>query len=175
MNVPQALAQQFGFVYGVIGRNLEGMTQHHSIAQPPQGGNCANWILGHVTNVQNGVMSLLGEAPVWQSEQLAHAGFEPIRSQTHAIDWDTMRSQFLASRERCIAAIAALPEQKLAETVPHPFGGTCTRGELLTTLAFHQAYHAGQLGMCRRVAGLEGAIKAPGQAQAQAQAQAQNA
>jgi uncharacterized damage-inducible protein DinB len=42
-----------------------------------------------------------------------------------------------------------------------------TRAELLYVLAFHQAYHAGQLAISRRIAGLEGAVKSPRQAQAQ--------
>lgn len=42
-----------------------------------------------------------------------------------------------------------------------------SRAELLNILAFHQAYHAGQLAICRRIAGLDGVIKAPGQPQTQ--------
>jgi uncharacterized damage-inducible protein DinB len=47
--------------------------------------------------------------------------------------------------------------------VPHPFGGQTSRAELLALLAQHQMYHAGQLGIVRRIAGLEGAVKGPGQ------------
>ena len=39
-----------------------------------------------------------------------------------------------------------------------------SRGELLNVLAYHQAYHVGQLGVVRRIAGLEGKVKGPGQA-----------
>ena len=167
MKVQEVLAQQFGLVYQVTAANLEGMTQQHSLAQPSPGGNCANWILGHLTNVQNGAMQLIGANPVWESEQLKRAGFDPIESAAGAIDWNTMRDRFLGSRESCIAAVSALSDGALSETVPHPFGGTCTRAELLAILAFHQTYHAGQLAMCRRVAGLDGVIRAPGQPQAQ--------
>ena len=167
MKVQEALAQQYGIMYQVTAANLAGMTQQHSLAQPSPGGNCANWILGHLSNVQNGVMQLIGEKPVWESEQLKRAGFEPIETAASAIDWDTMRDRFLGSGERCVAGISALSDKTLSETVPHPFGGTCTRGELLSLLAFHQSYHSGQLALCRRVAGLEGVIKGPGQPQAQ--------
>ena len=43
------------------------------------------------------------------------------------------------------------------------YGGTCSRAELLNLLAFHQTYHVGQLAISRRIAGLDGAIKGPGQ------------
>jgi uncharacterized damage-inducible protein DinB len=139
------------------------MTPEQSLAQPKSGGNCANWVLGHLTDVQNKVMALVGEPAVWESDQLARAGWDPITSRSNAIDWDTLRDRFLGSRERCVSAISALSDQSLSEPVPHPFGGTTSRGELLGILSFHQAYHSGQLGVVRRIAGLEGAVKGPGQ------------
>ena len=165
MNVQQAVGKQFEFIYQTAAANLSGMTPEQSLAQPSPGGNCANWILGHLTNVQNGVMQLIGEKPVWESEQLLRAGVDPIGRSSEAIDWNTMRDRFLGSRERCLAAIAKVSDQAIGETVPHPFGGSTTRGELLNLLAFHQAYHTGQLGLARRFAGLEGAVKGPRQAQ----------
>jgi uncharacterized damage-inducible protein DinB len=167
MKVQEAMAKQFDLVYKVAEANLEGMTPEQSLAQPSPGGNCANWILGHLTNVQNGVMRLVGEKPVWESEKLARAAFDPITGPAGAIDWKPLRDHFLGSRDRCLAAISALSDETLAESVPHPFGGTCSRAELLNTLAFHQAYHTGQLAVSRRIAGLEGKIKGPGQPQAQ--------
>lgn len=163
MKTQQSIAQQFGFVYKMIEVNVEGMTAEQSLAQPTPGGNCANWIVGHLTNVQNGVMRAIDQTPVWESEQLANAGWDPIKGRGQAIAWETMRDRILGSRDRCIAAISGLSDQQMAEEVPHPFGGNTSRAELLSLLAFHQAYHAGQLGIARRVAGLEGAVKGPRQ------------
>jgi len=165
MKVQEAMAQHFGLMYTVAAANLEGLTPEQSLAQPSPGGNCANWILGHLTDVQNGAMQLLGEKPVWESDQLKRASYDPITGPGGAIDWNTLRSHFLGSRERCLAAVSRLSDEALAETVPNPFGGTSTRAELLNLLAFHQTYHAGQLAISRRIAGLEGAVKGPGQAQ----------
>jgi uncharacterized damage-inducible protein DinB len=167
MNAQQAVAQQFELMYRVAAANLEGMTQDQSLIQPSSGGNCANWILGHLTNVQNGAMQLVGEKSVWDSDQLSRASFDPITGPAKAIEWNTLRERFLGSRERFLSAVSRLSDEAMAETVPHPFGGTCSRAELLNTLAFHQSYHTGQLAISRRIAGLEGAIKGPGQAQAQ--------
>ena len=163
MKTQQSIAHQFGLVYRMIEVNVESMTAGQSLAQPAPGGNCANWIVGHLTNLQNNVMRLIGEAPVWESDQLARAGWEPITGQGQAITWDTLRDRILGSRDRCVAAITRLSDQQMQEQVPHPFGGTASRAELLSLLAFHQAYHSGQLGLTRRIAGLEGAVKGPGQ------------
>ena len=160
-----ALKTQFQALFGTIGDNLAGMSQEDSLVQPAPGGNCANWILGHLMNVQNQTMQLLGEAPVWEAPELEHAGLDPITGAEDAIDFATMRDAFLASADRCLAAIDDLNEEQLAEGgIPHPFGGVTTRGSLLALLSFHQAYHAGQLGLSRRIAGHPGAVKAPGQA-----------
>ena len=167
MKAQETVAQHFTLMYKTAAANLDGITHEQSLAQPSPGGNCANWILGHLVEVQNGVMKLLGEKPVWESDQLALAGVDPITASSRAIDWDTLRDRFLGSRERCLAAIAAQSDKAMAAMVPHPFGGSCTRAELLNILAFHQTYHVGQLAISRRIAGLPGAIKGPRQAQAQ--------
>ena len=165
MKTRDMLGQHYGLMYQLAATNLAGMSPQQSVAQPSPGGNCANWILGHVVNVHNGVMQLVGEKPVWESEQLARAGFEPITGPSKAIDWEPLRDRFLQSRDRCLSAISSISDDALAEQVPHPFGGTCSRAELLSLLALHQNYHVGQLAMSRRIAGLPGAVKGPGQPQ----------
>jgi DinB superfamily len=163
MSAREQLVHQFVLLYATAAANLAGVTHDGSLAQPAGGGNCANWILGHLVNVHNAVMQVAGAEPVWQSEQLARAGFEPITGPAEAIEWDTLVERFLGSRDRCLAALGALTDAALEEQVADPFGGVCSRAQLLGTLAYHQAYHAGQLGMARRTAGLPGAVRAPGQ------------
>ena len=158
------LVQQYGAVYSVIARNVEGITHADSLAPAAGGGNTANWILGHLVNVQNGVMSIIGASPVWESDQLERARFDhPIRDAADAIDWDALVERFNASRDACLAGLASLTDEALAEPMPDPFGGDATRAGMLSILAGHQWYHAGQLGMARRAAGLRTAILAPGQ------------
>lgn len=157
------LQQHFTMMYTTAEANLEDMTLEDSLARPERGGNGAHWILGHMVKVQNGVMGVLGEEPVWEDDALDRVDRGPITGPEDALDWDGLRERFLGSRARCLAAIGALGDDELGEEVPDPFGGTTTRAGLLTTLAFHQAYHVGQLGLARRVAGLSGAIQGPDQ------------
>ena len=158
------LVQQFGAIYSVIARNVEGLTHADSLAPAAGGGNTANWILGHLVNVHNAVMGIIGAPPVWESEQLERARFDhPIRDAADAIDWDTLVERFNASRDACLTALASLTDGALDEKMPDPFGRDTTRGGMLSILAGHQWYHTGQLGMARRAAGLRTAILAPGQ------------
>jgi uncharacterized damage-inducible protein DinB len=109
-------------------------------------------------------MRILGAPPVWESAQLERARFDhPIRDAGDAIDWDSLVERFNASRDACLAALAALTDESLAEKMPDPFGNDSTRAGMLGILVVHQCYHAGQLGMARRAAGLKTAILAPGQ------------
>ena len=161
MEAADAIKTHYALAYRTIAMNTEGMSHEDSICQPAPDGNCANWIVGHVTAVQNEVMKLLGEAPAWDSEALERTA-RPITTEAEAIDWDVMLSELLASEKRCLAAIDRLSPEKLDEPGhPNPLGGELTFGELLNFLGFHQCYHAGQIGMARRVAGLDGVIKGP--------------
>lgn len=164
MTARDLLVQQFGVIYYMVGRNIDGLTPDESLVPAAGGGNTANWILGHLTNVQNAVMQIIGAAPVWQSAELERARFDhPIRDASDAIDWNALVTHFNASRDTCLAGLAALSDESLAETMPDPFGSTTTRAGMLSLLATHQCYHAGQLGMARRAAGKKAAILAPGQ------------
>ncbi len=61
---------------------------------------------------------------------------------------------------RVDAGLAALPVEVLGHPVPHSPENDPdeTIRSLLSTIFFHQAYHAGQTGVLRRVIGKPGAI-----------------
>lgn len=159
------LVLQFDAAYRVIGRNIDGLTHADSLAATAGGANTANWMLGHIVNVQNSIMAIIGAAPVWQDAQLERARFDhPIRDDAESIDWNKLVERFHASRDACLGALMALTDEQLAEKMPGPFGEESTRAGLLGFLSAHQWYHAGQLGMARRAAGKKAAILAPGQA-----------
>src|SRR5262245_3090460 len=106
MKQQESLAQLYGLAYFMIEANVEGMTHEQSLVQPSTGGNCSNWILGHLVDVHNAAMGLAGADPVWDSDQLKKASYEPITGAANAIDWNTLRSKALDSKERCLSAIA---------------------------------------------------------------------
>ncbi len=163
MTTKQMLQNQYGLVYSSVGAHVEGMTQEESLMAPEAGGNCANWILGHLTNVQNNLMQLMGAEPVWVNPKLDRDWNDPINGPEEAFDFSAMRDAFMNSQDRCLSAIASLSDEQLAQDgIPNPLGGTTTRDGLLALLAFHQTYHTGQLALARRVAGHPGVFKQPG-------------
>ncbi|HET8763251.1 MAG TPA: DinB family protein [Gemmatimonadales bacterium] len=161
--IQDLLSNQYEMLYGMTLMNLSDMTPEDSLVEPDGGANTANWVLGHLITVHNGAMQLLDQASVVPAEALAGAAPEPADRPDEPMDWELLTSRFAASKDRCLAAIAAVSDEALAEPMPHPFGGESTRGELLQLVAMHGTYHAGQLAMCRRAAEREGVIKGPRQ------------
>ncbi len=156
------LRYQLRLVHAMADRNLEGMSAEDSLVQPSGGGNCANWILGHLVNVHNELARLLGVEPAWEDPQLERAGPEPITGPESAIDWHALTARFAAVEERIGAALKRLTDQELGEVITTPAFGDTPRGILLSTILAHQVYHAGQLATTRRLAGHPGAIRIPG-------------
>jgi hypothetical protein len=161
LSASQILRQQFELIYATAELNLRHMTMEHSVIQPEPAGNPANWLLAHLIQIQNGVMWLVGQPPVWTDPRIPRVGLVPPVDPASPFDWDAMCSSLIASRDRCLDAIASLSDEQLTETLPDPFGGVTTRVELLGVLANHQPYHIGQLGLIRRLVGLPGEIRGP--------------
>ena len=147
----------------VVGLNADGISHEESLVQPRPGGNCFNWVLGHLVAIYGEALPLLGQQPVRPREELSHyqRGAPPITSADDAIQIEDLDKWWKESCARFDAGLAALPEERLAERAPFSPGDDPneTVGSLIATVVFHQAYHSGQLGVLRRIAGKPGAIK----------------
>jgi len=152
-----ALKLLFGHNYYTMGVNSRDLTHEESLIGPKPGGNCANWVLGHIVETRGVVLSLLGEKPVWvaaEGERYKRgsapvvgdaAGTKPFPEILEALD---------RSQESLLAGLSRLKDEDLG-----PADAKDSLGGKLATLQFHEAYHAGQLGLLRRIAGKPGAIK----------------
>lgn len=166
---PAAACQLEGFRHisrltdRVLHANLAGVTQEQSLAHPGPGGNCLNWVVGHMACIQNKVLPLVGQEPVVDPASLERydRGSAPMTDPAEARDVHELMSLWDQAAARWDAGLAALPADALEQPAPFSPSGDPdeTVGSLLATLLFHQGYHAGQTGVLRRVAGHEGAIK----------------
>jgi uncharacterized damage-inducible protein DinB len=159
----EVLRGQMQMVNSVLHRNLKDVTHKESLTSPATGGNCCNWVLGHLVNSNEQMLELLGRPVVLREEALRryrrgspelHTAGEALPLEKLVSAWDEQcacidRGMESISQERFDAPAPFSPRNKPDETV----------GSLLTVIVFHQAYHAGQLGVLRRVMGKEGAIR----------------
>lgn len=121
-------------------------------------GHDPRWLLGHVTTMRKRVMAMLGLEPVaapWE------ASFGRGKSSAD-VPGDLEVGEVLAAFHAAGDAIAGAWEGQTAEALAKPLGRTMPNGGdtvlgALEFLAWHEAYHLGQLGLFRRLAGKPGA------------------
>ena len=84
----------------------------------------------------------------------------PLGNDSEALDFPTLLSAWTEAVERFDAGLAGVTPDLLDRPADSPTGDPDeTVRTLLTTVMFHQAYHAGQTAVLRRIAGKEGAIR----------------
>jgi uncharacterized damage-inducible protein DinB len=85
----------------------------------------------------------------------------PIQDRAEALSFEEMLNAWNQAVQRVDAGLAGLTPDVLDRPAPGSPSGNPneTVWSLLTTVMFHQAYHAGQTAVLQRVAGKEGAIR----------------
>jgi uncharacterized damage-inducible protein DinB len=104
----------------------------------------------------------LKQEPVISEERLKpyERNSSPLNDRTEALPLQELLAAFDIASERLDAGLTSLAPRRLDE--PAPFSSANNPKEtvrsLLANISFHQAYHAGQTGLLRRIAGKPGAI-----------------
>ncbi len=159
----RVLRGQVGAIHWVVKQNVDGLTQEESLIQPQPGGNCLNWNVGHLLIVYDQVLPMLGQKPVLGVETLKRydRGTAQIENAAEALDLAEMMTAWDEAARRMEAGLESLLPEVLDQ--PAPWSPTNNPNEtvcsLLSGVFFHQAYHAGQTGLLRRMAGKSGAIR----------------
>jgi hypothetical protein len=150
------LATLFGLNLQVLKINTQGLTHEDSLIQPSPAGNCLNWVLGHLTATRNQVLKLLGEQPIWDEATTAMyiRGSKPMTDGSKALRLERILGDLERSQEALIAGLVRLTPDALAAP-----GEQGTLADRIAMLHFHEAYHTGQVGLLRRLAGKEGMIR----------------
>jgi hypothetical protein len=157
------LRRQGQGVSRTVTTNLQGISHEESLIQPHPGGNCLNWVLGHLLSIYNQLLPLLGQQPATDPATIERykRGSQPITRPEEARRFDELLAEWDETVKRVDAGIAALTPEQMEK--PAPPGPPLEPGDkvrdVLSVVLFHQGYHAGQTGVLRRLAGKEGAIK----------------
>ena len=152
---PEYLAGGYEGNLYVLGRLTDGLTHEDSLLTPAFGGNCLNWLLGHVLTSRNTVCDLLNLEPALPKDRAAlyKTGSAPITRET-AVPLGYLQGVY----ESSTAVIAGELRQRTAEDMavllqsdteddPSPLG------RRLMGLYWHESYHIGQVELLRRLAG----------------------
>jgi hypothetical protein len=147
----------------MVEANTRGITHEESLFQPQPAGNCLNWMIGHLMTAYEGTLPLLGQQPVLGKDAVSRYARRgpPLTDPAEAMDFGRLMRAWAEASDRIDAGLAALDPDQLDQ--PSPFSPTGNPDEtyrsLLATVSFHQAYHAGQAGVLRRLIGKEGAVR----------------
>ena len=159
----ETLIDEFTMSHWAAMKAIDGIEHDESLRLPEEGGNCMNWVLGHLTTTRGEILKMLGAEPIWQDESLRHykRGAERLTDSAKAIDFDKISSDFAGSQEPLLAALDAQTADQLAVRIGFSFvdRDDDTLEQALAGFAFHEAYHVGQIGILRRFLGHSGIIK----------------
>ncbi len=122
------------------------MTHEESLCQPPAGGNCLNWVVGHIVVARANVLALLGEAPSWDWAGLRRyiPGSAPVTAGADALGFERLLADFDRAQEQLVAALGRQSPEDLAAVRDDR-----TLGAHLASCHFHESYHAGQIELLR--------------------------
>jgi uncharacterized damage-inducible protein DinB len=154
------LVHQVRFSQLILLKNLEGITPEQSLIEPDPGGNCLNWLIGHICHARNGMVKILRGAGHLPDEALALYKRGGKFSVDNAISLGLLVTHHAAMQQQLVDGLSDLDTERFDS--PAPFSPVDdpneTVGTLLTKMVAHEFYHAGQAGMSRRLLGLKGAI-----------------
>jgi uncharacterized damage-inducible protein DinB len=158
VNEIRVLRTQVALTAEVADASLADVTHAESLRTPIPGVNGMNWILGHLVQVNAGVLELLQRPGDPPSADLARyaADTPPIQDDSDAWDLTELRDAFRKQTALLDQALADATPERLAAPPPSPFEGELR--DFLHFITFHQGYHVGQLGLLRRALGRDRAF-----------------
>ncbi len=140
----------------IIHMQTEGLGDSDLLVQPPYGGNCMEWVLGHIADGLKTILRVLDALPPEHLPDLSRyqRGSEPILGPEPG----------LLGREGLINALDMLHaavQTRLAEMEDAAFDEdiiifgeqSYRRGWWALFFLFHHSYHVGQLEVLRNIAG----------------------
>ena len=156
----ETIAAQYRFNYFTVNTNLQGITDDESRSNPQPGGNPLNWILGHIIMVRQALITKLGGQPLLSAESTKAYGRGSKPDTALPESLPSLLAAYERSQEEIDALLGRLSEGDLAGPAPfHPLGTPeASLATLLLKAVCHESYHAGQLGIGRRLVGKTGAI-----------------
>jgi hypothetical protein len=154
--ISQQLINQYRFNQMTLNRLLADVTEADSM-KSPTGGNCINFMLGHLIASRGTVLKITGANPGWLPAITGPYARGENSFPTGARPFAELNGLVKTSFEELISALAAF-EPHLSETctdkMPHLDSGTWT--DRIGSFICHEGYHVGQIGLSRRALGKKG-------------------
>lgn len=151
-----ATAHAYAWADQILDR-LVGDLSHEEWRHRDAAGHTARWILGHVASYRLRVLEMMGLPAPEASWAMAFARGTSDADVPEDLDMATVVRAFHEAQGRMAAQWDTLTPEHLAKPLGRTLpDGSDTLGGGIRFLAWHEAYHFGQLGVLRRLAGKPG-------------------
>ncbi|MDP8207225.1 MAG: hypothetical protein P9L92_11220 [Candidatus Electryonea clarkiae] len=153
------LVLMYGIAHRVLIRNLKEISDEESLTFMQPGGNCINWVVGHILVSRNDLLVKLGKDSIINDEYytLYKRGTEGNINYS-AFPLSGMVEILNESIDSVMKAIEMIKYEDLKEVDHTGESDDNIVGEL-AFFHFHESYHIGQVGILRRLLGKEGVIR----------------
>ena len=100
----------------------------------------------------------LAGCEAWQAElaQKGSAPFPPVDLAAECKDKERLKRCLDEVRSRTLAALDAIPSERLAEVETMPWGEEMSIGESLCYMPYHEGWHSGQIAYIQTILGIMG-------------------
>ena len=156
---PIHLIRLFQFDQMTLSRLLADVTDEESLREIGPDGKCLNWIVGHVVFARGELLSILGSEPDWYKNLMAVYGQQGVGTFTvnaakPLSDLQCLLNESLETLTETLHKMGTALNEPCDE-LPHVSKGG-TVADRVGSFTCHEAYHAGQIGMMRRLMGKPG-------------------
>ena len=154
----EMLISQFQFNQMVLTRLLSDVSHDESLKPTAEDGKCINWLLGHILVARADLLTQMQCPSHWNEDDAAPYRIKEGRFEAStARKLDELKAVLADSYKHLIAAVEG-SQVTLDEISPLPTatGRMLTWGQRAGSYVCHEAYHAGQIGLMRRLLGKPG-------------------
>ena len=141
--------------HDILLKQTEGLTHADSLLQPQPGGNCLNWVTGHLAVNLTDILTVLGGEPLQGIPDLSRykIGSDPIRGEEDGIlQLQELINAYGTLTNQITDRLSQLSEEDFEEEIDF-WQGKSRRGYVAFFYFFHNTYHLGQLEFLRNLAG----------------------
>lgn len=139
----------------IIKKQTAGLSQEDSLIQPQPGGNCMNWVMGHLALNQTIILEILGVGPPEDLPNLDRYKMDtdPIHGEGEGVlDLQELIETYTLLHKKVIDRLDQMSEEDF-EDVINFWEGKHRRGFMTFFYFFHNTYHLGQLEFLRNLTG----------------------
>lgn len=155
MITKEEFAKMLTWEHELMLRQVEGLSHADSLLQPQPGGNCLNWVMGHLVVNLVDILKVLDGVPPADLPDLSHYGYgsEPVCGEDSGVlKLPVLLESYSQLTNIITDRVAQMTTSDFDEEIDF-WQGKSRRGYVAFFYFFHHTYHLGQLEPLRNLAG----------------------